>query len=155
MNVRIYECTNLRIYDLKGFRGLSWLSWSKFLLDEQRLRPHASDLLAAPLAVARKGDKMMSDKRIEDYTPDEFEAVLNAFIEREIEDVPMDDFFAALAEIDRRRRQEVIQVQGRIVQGQLIFSLPCFAPPTVAVEGHQIILDRIHRIVVTLEPTTA
>ena len=55
---------------------------------------------------------------IEDYTPDEFEAVLNAFVEREIEDVPMDDFFAALAEIDRRRRQEVVQVQGRIVQGQ-------------------------------------
>ena len=39
----------------------------------------------------------MSDKRmLEDYTPDEFEAVLNAFVEREIEDVPMDDFFAAL-----------------------------------------------------------
>jgi hypothetical protein len=91
---------------------------------------------------------------IEDYTRDEFEAVLNAFVEREIEDVPMDDFFAALAEIDRRRRQEVIQVQGRIVQGQLIFSLPRFAPLTVAVEGNQIILDRIHRIVVTLEPTT-
>jgi hypothetical protein len=97
----------------------------------------------------------MSDKRmIEDYTPDEFEAVLNAFVEREIEDVPMDDFFAALAEIDRRRRQEVVQVQGRIVQGQLVFSLPRFAPPTVTVEGNQIILDRIHRIVVTLEPTT-
>jgi len=99
---------------------------------------------------------MMSDKSmIEDYTPDEFEAVLNAFIEREIEDAPMDDFFAALAEIDRRRRQEVIQVQGQIIQGQLVFSLPRFAPPTVAVEGNQIILDRIHRIVVTLEPTTS
>ncbi|MFQ6014871.1 MAG: hypothetical protein ACE5NP_05460 [Anaerolineae bacterium] len=98
---------------------------------------------------------MMSDKRmIEDYTPDEFEAVLNAFVERESEDVPMDDFFAALAEIDRRRRQEVIQVQGRIVQGQLVFSLPRFAPSTVTVEGNQIILDQTRRIVVTLEPAT-
>ncbi len=97
----------------------------------------------------------MSDKRmLEDYTPDEFEAVLNAFVEREIEDVPMDDFFAALAEIDRRRRQEVVQVQGRIVQGQLVFSLPRFAPPAVTVEGNQIILDQTHRIVVTLEPAT-
>ncbi len=92
---------------------------------------------------------------IEDYTPDEFEAVLNAFVEREIEDVPMDDFFAALAEIDRRRRQEVVQVQGRIVQGQLVFSLPRFASPAVAVEGNQIILDQTHRIVVTLEPTAS
>jgi hypothetical protein len=93
------------------------------------------------------------EQMIEDYTPDEFEAVLNAFVEREIEDVPMDDFFAALAEIDRRR-QEVIQVQGQIVQGQLVLSLPRFASPTVTVEGNQIILDQTCRIVVTLEPAT-
>ena len=97
----------------------------------------------------------MNDKRmIEDYTPEEFEAVLNAFVEREIEDVPMDDFFVALAEIDRRRRQEVIQVQGRIVQGQLVFSPPHSAPSAVTVEGNQIILDQTRRIVVTLEPAT-
>lgn len=120
-------------------------------IDRHRIRGMES-VPAGP--TDRKENKTMSDKRmIEDYTPEEFEAVLNAFVEREIEDVPMDDFFAALAEIDRRR-QEVIQVQGRIVQGQLVFSLPRFAPPTVAVEGNQIILDQTRRIVVTLEPAT-
>ena len=97
----------------------------------------------------------MSDQRmIEDYTQEEFEAVLNAFVEREIEDVPMDDFFAALAEIDHCRRQEVIYVQGQIIQGQLVFSPPYPAASTVTVEGNQIILDQTRRIVVTLEPAT-
>ena len=57
---------------------------------------------------------MMKGQTLDDLTSEEFEQLLDDFIQRNDEQIPVSTFFAALELIDREKRQQVIDVEGKI-----------------------------------------
>jgi hypothetical protein len=50
----------------------------------------------------------MKEQILDYLTPDEFEQLLDDFIQRDDEEIPTSTFFAALELIDREKRQQII-----------------------------------------------
>lgn len=95
----------------------------------------------------------MSEQTLEDLNGEEFEKLVEAFIERDAlgsADLPMDMFFELWAQIEEERARETIELEGEVVGDQLVFSLPEEGVSSVVVQDNQIFLgDR--RIVVRLK----
>lgn len=95
----------------------------------------------------------MSEQTLEDLNSEEFEKLVEAFIERDAlgsTDLPMDMFFELWAQIEEERERETIELEGEVVGDQLVFSLPEESVSSVVVQDNQIFLgDR--RIVVHLK----
>ena len=51
---------------------------------------------------------MMKGQTLDDLTSEEFEQLLDDFIQRDNEEIPASTFFAALELIDREKRQHLI-----------------------------------------------
>lgn len=90
-------------------------------------------------------------KTLEDLTTEEFEQLLDDFIEREDEEMGASTFFAALELIDKERRREIIDVEGEILDGKLVLSLSKEIPAWVEVHGNEILLDENRKIIVHLK----
>jgi hypothetical protein len=88
----------------------------------------------------------MSEKAWNDWTPEEFEALLDRFSERDDDDIPLSTFFATLAAIDRERREQVIELEWEVVAGELSLTGPPSAPLPVTVTGNEIVVDPHLRI---------
>lgn len=95
----------------------------------------------------------MSDNTPVDMTYEQFEAMIDGYIERssrESGEMPASAFFALLFEKMAARAQETVKVQGRIVDGQLVLSALPTKQRTVRVRGNEILVDR-WRIIVSLQ----
>lgn len=95
----------------------------------------------------------MSEKVLTDMNYEEFAATLEDYIERSSQqsgEMPASIFFDLLFEKVSKRVTETIELEGRIVGGQLIFSVPAEKEVAVQTRGNQILVgDR--RIIVTLK----
>ena len=95
----------------------------------------------------------MSDSTPVDMTYEQFEAMIDGYIERssrESGEMPVPAFFALLFEKMAARAQETVKVQGRIVDGQLVLSALPTKQRTVQVRGNEILVDR-WRIIVSFQ----
>lgn len=98
----------------------------------------------------------MSEHRIKTMDFDEFQSVVDGFIERsshEFGEMPASSFFELLFEKMAERVTETVEVEGEIVNNQLVLRLPADVETAVQVKDNEIILgDR--RIVVKLKDDT-
>ena len=95
----------------------------------------------------------MSDNAPGDMAYEQFEAMIDGYIERssrESGEMPASAFFALLFEKMAARAQETVKVRGRIVDGQLVLSAPPTEQRVVQVRGNEILVDR-WRIIVSLQ----
>ena len=68
----------------------------------------------------------MKDKTLEQLTDEEFNTVIENFIEREAEgtdEMEASTFFRLWDEIEKKRTKPTIEVEGNIVDGKLVLSL--------------------------------
>jgi hypothetical protein len=95
----------------------------------------------------------MSEKLLEEMSPEEFEQVLDDFITREQTEVPVSTFFKALALIDQEKRAvaRVIRLQTRVVDDRLVF-FPPGPGVAITVAGNEIVLEDGRRILLELVP---
>lgn len=96
----------------------------------------------------------MTEKELGELSPEDFESLMFDFIEREAatdDMLPDDVFFHLLAEIATRRVVEVIDLEGVIVDDQIVFRQPAGDGPPVVVQGNEILLGR-RKIRVMLVP---
>ena len=88
----------------------------------------------------------MNAKAWDDLTPEEFEGVLDHFSERDDDDISLSTFFATLAAIDQEKREQVIELEWEVVDGQLSLTGPASTRLTVKITGNEIIVDPHLRI---------
>lgn len=93
---------------------------------------------------------MMKEQTLDDFTSEEFEQLLDDFIHRDDEEVPTSTFFAALELIDREKRQQIIDVEGKIISGNLSLSLPKGTAAPIEVRGNEILIDGTRKIIIHL-----
>ena len=95
----------------------------------------------------------MAEQRIKTMDFDEFQSVANGFIERssrEFGEMPASSFFELLFEKMAERVTETVEVEGEIVNNQLVLKLPVDVKTVVQVKDNEILVgDR--RIVVKLK----
>ena len=82
--------------------------------------------------------------------PERFEEIMFSFIERGFEKMPADTFFEALALLEEQEQEEVIEVEGEIVDDKLFLSVPTTTVAPIRAEDNIIFLDK-RRIVVQLK----
>ena len=93
---------------------------------------------------------MMQQQTLDDLTAEEFEQLLDNFIQRDDEEMPISTFFAALELIDREKRQQIIDVTGEIIEGKLFLSLPKVSAALIEVRGNEILIDETRKIIIHL-----
>lgn len=96
----------------------------------------------------------MTEKLLEEMSPEEFEQAMDDFIEREPTEVPTSTFFEALAHIDQERRAtaSVIHLRTRVAGDKLVFVPPTEPENAITVEENEIVLEDGRRIVLELVP---
>ena len=98
----------------------------------------------------------MSEKAITDMNYEEFESLIDDYIERsshESGEMPASTFFELLFENMAERVTETIELEGEIVNNQLVLRLPMEKETAVQVKDNEILVgDR--RIVVKLKDDT-
>ena len=85
----------------------------------------------------------MTEKELGELSPADFESLMLDFIEREAvtdDMLPDDVFFHLLAEIASRRVVEVIDLEGVIVDNQIVSCQLTDDGPPVVVQGNEILL---------------
>lgn len=93
------------------------------------------------------------EKVLTDMDYNEFQALIDRYIERssqESGEMPASSFLALLFEKAAQRVAETIEVEGRIVDGQLVLNLPARREVPIQAHGNQILVGDL-RIVVTLK----
>jgi hypothetical protein len=98
----------------------------------------------------------MSEHRIKTMDFDEFQLVADEFIERsshEFGEMPASSFFELLFEKMAERVIETVEVEGEIVNNQLVLKLPLDVETAVQVKGNEILVGG-RRIVVKLKDGT-
>lgn len=86
----------------------------------------------------------MTDKRLEDLTPDEFQGLMEVMLSDDFDKVTATEFFGALAAMDEAE-PEVIELTAHIEDGELVLEQP--APVPVA--GSEILVNN-KRIIIKL-----
>ena len=86
----------------------------------------------------------MTEKRLEDLSPEEFQGMIDAMGSDEFAKVSVTEFFGVLAAMDEAEH-EVIELTGHVEGGELILDQPAPLP----VNGNQIDVDN-KRIVIRL-----
>jgi len=95
----------------------------------------------------------MVEKSLTEMSYDEFQVLIDGYIERssrETGEMPASTFFELLFERLAARARRTIEVTGRIVDRELVLSLPGPESVPVQVQGNQIFVGD-QRIVVRLE----
>lgn len=95
----------------------------------------------------------MSEQSITDMNYEQFESLVDGYIERssnEFGEMPASSFFELLFEKMAERVTETIQLEGEIVDNQLVLHLPFDVETAVQVKGNQIVVGD-HRIMVKLK----
>jgi len=93
----------------------------------------------------------MTEKLLEEMSPEEFEQLMDDFITREQTEVSISTFFKALALIDRERQAaRVIHLRTRVAGDRLVFFPPVGPEVSITVEGNEIVLEDGRRIVLEL-----
>jgi len=64
----------------------------------------------------------MEPKTFKDLSNAEFRHLLNSLVEDEVTDLPESTFFTALAAIEAAGPQEIIELTGRVIDGQLVLN---------------------------------
>lgn len=94
----------------------------------------------------------MSEQKIRTIDFDDFQSIANNFIEQSLEsngDMPASAFFELLFEKMSERVSETIELEGKIVNNQLVLRMPVDVETAVQVKNNEILVgDR--RIVVKL-----
>lgn len=94
----------------------------------------------------------MSEKLLTEMSYDEVEKLIDNFIERSSNqsgEVPAASFFELLFARAAQRVQKTLEIEGRIVDGQLVFVMPKRPGINLHVQGNQIVIGE-QRIVVKL-----
>ena len=98
----------------------------------------------------------MSEKPLKIMDVDKFQSIADAFIDRssqEFGEMPASSFFELLFDRMAERVSETVEVEGEIVDNQLVLKLPIDAETAVQVKDNEILVgDR--RIVVKLKDNT-
>ena len=98
----------------------------------------------------------MSDKAVTELDYEQFESLVDSFIERslhEFGEMPASPFFELLFEKRAERMTETVEVEGEIVNNRLVLKLPADMETAVQVKDNEILIgDR--RIVVRLKNDT-
>ncbi len=82
--------------------------------------------------------------------PERFEEIMFSFIQRGFEKIEANTFFEALALLDEKEQEEVIEVEGEIVDGELFLSVPTTTIALIHVKDNTILLDK-RKIIVQLK----
>ena len=93
---------------------------------------------------------MMQQQTLDDLTTEEFEQLLDNFIQRDDEEMPISPFFATLELIDREKRQQIIDVTGKLIEGKIFLSLPKEATASIEVHNNEILIDENRKIIIHL-----
>ena len=94
----------------------------------------------------------MAEKLLTEMSYDEVSSLMDSFIERSSKqtgEMPAASFFELLFARVAQRVQKTVEVEGRIVDGQLVFALPKMSDSTLHVQDNQIVFGE-QRIVVKL-----
>lgn len=92
----------------------------------------------------------MSDQAITEMSYEAFEALLDNYIHRvaeEGDDMPASTFFELLFERAARRITETVEVEGELVNNQLVLRVPIGTESAIQVKGNEILVGN-QRIVV-------
>jgi len=97
----------------------------------------------------------MSNKKIDEMEPTEFNAIVDAFIERESQDcgeLPAHVFYDALENIFRKPEEATtVELEAQVIGSELQFAIPDVALPGITVHNNQIMINNV-RFVVRLSP---
>lgn len=94
----------------------------------------------------------MAERLLTEMSYDEVGVLIDRFIERSSQqsgEMPVASFFELLFTRAAQRVQKTLEIEGRIVDGQLIFTLPKMSGANLHVQDNQIVIGE-QRIVVTL-----
>ena len=98
----------------------------------------------------------MSEKHLKIMDVDKFQSIADEFIDRssqEFGEMPASSFFELLFDRMAERVSETVEVEGEIVNNQLVLKLPVDTETAVQVKDNEILIgDR--RIVVKLKDNT-
>jgi len=86
----------------------------------------------------------MTDKRLEDLTPDEFQGLMEGLLSDDFDKVTVTESFGALAAMDEAE-PEVIELTAHIEDGELVLEQPAPVPVT----GSEILVNN-KRIIIKL-----
>ncbi len=98
----------------------------------------------------------MTEHPITDMNFDDFESLLDGYIERssqEFSEMPASSFFELLFDRMAERAAGTIELEGEIVNNQLVLRLPMEKETAVYVKGNEIVIGD-QRIVVKLKDDT-
>jgi|694.fasta_scaffold30191_7 hypothetical protein len=97
----------------------------------------------------------MNNKKIDEMATTEFNAIVDAFIERESQDcgeLPANVFYDALENIFRNPEEATtVELEAQVIGSELQFALPDIALPGITVHNNQIMINNV-RFVVRLSP---
>jgi uncharacterized protein YheU (UPF0270 family) len=89
----------------------------------------------------------------EDLSPEELERIVADFVARDGPgpgDLPADTFFALWERFEAERRDQVIELEQDIIEGEIVLSVAPTSPDVVQVEQNEIRLEDGRRIVLRL-----
>ncbi len=70
----------------------------------------------------------MEKQTIEELTTEEFNQLVNRFMEREDDRIEPSTFLRAAAELEARRTSREVELTGRVINGEVVFDLPAPLP---------------------------
>jgi hypothetical protein len=86
----------------------------------------------------------MTDKTIANMSDEEFDALVEQFIERGEDKVTLPTFLQVMADIAEQRTQREVKLTGRVVNGDVTFDMPTPLPVahnTIYVGDTKIVLE--------------
>jgi hypothetical protein len=93
----------------------------------------------------------MMEKTIDDMDQKEFEIMMDRFIERDFEEMSVETFFDLLARIDEEKRLYPLELDGEMIDGEVVLALPATAVTGVTIRNDGIVLDGERRIIIHLK----
>lgn len=97
----------------------------------------------------------MNNQKIDELETTEFNAIVDAFIEREYQDcgeLPERVFYDAIENIFRKPEEAVtVEVEAQVIGSELQFALPDVALPGITIHNNQIMINNV-RFVIHLLP---
>ncbi len=96
---------------------------------------------------------MIDNTRLEELTWGELEQAVTHFIAGDganTDDLPIDDFFSLWAQVAEDQPQRVVEVEGEIVEHEVMLSLVSSNIGSIKIQGHEILLPDGTRIVLNL-----
>jgi hypothetical protein len=70
----------------------------------------------------------MAEKTIANMNDEEFDALVEQFIERGEDKVTLPTFLEVMADLAEQRKQREVELTGRVVNGEVLFDLPAVLP---------------------------